>query len=199
MADLDANLASQTLYLEVYINDYSTNLVAEFGRSPDGFYISPDQFQGLGLKIPEWTALADGLVRLDDMAGLSYSFDEAAQILYLNVPHHLLKPQLLDVSGGSQSAEDAEAGDFGAVLNYTFFASYTEENVFSFRDYSTLSGAFEGRAFSEYGVMTSGMLARSHSVEELPHAVRLDTAWKHENPETLTTYKAGDFISGGLD
>ena len=96
---------------------------------------------------------------------------------------------------GLRSTQDPPAqSDYGAVLNYNLFASSGPLNQLSFNG---ASATFDARAFSPYGVLGQSAIVTSNSVIDAG-AIRLDTTFAYSDPRSLTTYRAGDAIAGGL-
>ena len=64
-----------------------------------------------------------------------------------------------------------------------------------------MSGLFDLRGFSPWGVASSGVLVSPDPSAVAPNSyrpVRLNSNWTLSNPDTLTRYRVGDFITGGL-
>src|SRR5262249_45627290 len=59
------------------------------------------------------------------------------------------------------------------------------------------SATFDGRVFTPYGTFSQGALLTS-TVSERFEPLRLNSTFAYSDPETMTTYRAGDTINGGL-
>ncbi|ESW98986.1 fimbrial biogenesis outer membrane usher protein [Mesorhizobium sp. LSJC268A00] len=189
--------AGRSLYLEVFINDVSTKLVGNFIEMPDGgLAAAPQELKEVGLKPPEDIADAGGLVRLDQLADVSFRIDEVAQRLYVTAANDSREARMLDLGLRLQDRPAPQSG-LGAVLNYSLFAS---SNTLFDKDvelFQGVSGGFDARVFSPYGTLSQSFIA-GYSDGRLGGFTRLNTTWSYSDPDRLMTYRAGDFISGGL-
>ncbi|MER8915393.1 fimbrial biogenesis outer membrane usher protein [Mesorhizobium sp. M0761] len=189
--------AGRSLYLEVFINDVSTKLVGNFIEMPDGrLAATPQELKEVGLKPPEDIADAGGLVRLDQLADVSFRIDEVAQRLYVTAANDSREARMVDLGLRLQDRPAPQSG-LGAVLNYSLFAS---SNTLFDKDvelFQGVSGGFDARVFSPYGTLSQSFIA-GYSDGRLDGFTRLNTTWSYSDPDRLMTYRAGDFISGGL-
>ncbi|RWM08342.1 fimbria/pilus outer membrane usher protein [Mesorhizobium sp.] len=193
-----AQTQRRDLYLEVFINDVSTELIGTFTQLPDGgFAATPDELTQVGLKPVESAADGNGLIRLDRLPGVSYRIDEATQRLYVTTTNEGRAARIVDVGGGEKEDRIQPQSGYGAVLNYSLFASSNqlfEKDVDLFQG---ISGGFDARLFSPFGTLSQNFIA-GYSDGEFGGVTRLNTTWSYSDPERLMTYRAGDFISGGL-
>ncbi|MER8896703.1 fimbria/pilus outer membrane usher protein [Mesorhizobium sp. M0676] len=189
--------AGRSLYLEVFINDVSTKLIGSFTQMPDGGLAStPQELKELGLKPPQGAVDTDGLVRLDQLADVSFQIDEAAQRLYVTAANDSREARMVDLGLRLQDRPAPQSG-LGAVLNYSLFAS---SNTLFDKDvelFQGVSGGFDARVFSPYGTLSQSFIA-GYSDGKLGGFTRLNTTWSYSDPDRLMTYRAGDFVSGGL-
>jgi outer membrane usher protein len=188
----------RSLFLEVFINDVSTKLIGNFTQLPDGgLAATPQELKEVGLK-PEADATgADGLVRIDRLADVSFQIDEAAQRLYVTATNDSREARMVDLGLRLQPDRPAPQSGLGAVLNYSLFASSNtlfEKDVELFQG---VSGGFDARVFSPYGTLSQSFIA-GYSDGRLGGFKRLNTTWSYSDPDRLMTYRAGDFVSGGL-
>lgn len=186
------------LYLEVFVNDVSTGLIGAFRQLSDGGLAStPDELQQVGLQPVEGAMGADHLVRVDRLPDVSYRIDEATQRLYVTATNAARSAHVIDIAPqGKQDRLKPQSG-FGGVLNYSLFASINDLKDRTSQLFSGVSGGFDARLFSPYGTLSQGFIV-SLSDGELDGFTRLNTTWSYSDPERLLTYKAGDFVSGGL-
>lgn len=192
--------ASRDLQLEVFINGTSTDLVAAFRQDTDGtLAIEPVQLRNVGIKPDEEAIRPDGLVDIAKLRGVSFDYDEAAQTIHFTVEYDARSARVIDAHERAQ--DDTPAADpqssLGALMNYTLFAGTGGDGIDDMWAFEGASGWFEGRAFSPFGVLASSYIASS-SPDELYGSTRLDTTWSYSNPKWLTTFRAGDVITGGL-
>ncbi|MER9295293.1 fimbrial biogenesis outer membrane usher protein [Mesorhizobium sp. M0621] len=186
------------LYLEVFINDVSSKMIGNFKELPDGgLAATPAELQEVGLKPSEEAIDADGLVRVDRLPAVSFHVDETAQRLYVTTTNDARAARTIDVGPAEKQDRLKPQSGYGAVLNYSLFASSNtlfDNNVELFQG---VSGAFDARAFSPYGTLAQSFIA-GYSEGEFQDFTRLNTTWSYSDPERLVTYRAGDFVSGGL-
>ena len=95
------------------------------------------------------------------------------------------------------TAAPAAQSSLGGLVNYTLFASTGGDEIEDMWNFEGVSGWFEGRAFSPFGVLTTSYIASS-SPSELYNSTRLDTTWSYSSQKWMTTFRAGDVITGGL-
>ncbi|MER9232535.1 fimbrial biogenesis outer membrane usher protein [Mesorhizobium sp. M0622] len=186
------------LYLEVFINDVSTGLIGTFTEFADGgLAATPDELEQVGLKPVEDAIGNDGLVRLDRLPEVAFRIDEATQRLYVTTSNEGRAARVVDIRGTDKEDRLQPQSGYGGVLNYSLFAS---SNSFFDDDldlFQGISGGFDARAFSPFGTLSQSFTA-GYSDSEFGGLVRLNTTWNYSDPKRLMTYRAGDFISGGL-
>ncbi len=193
-----AQTERRDLYLEVFINDASTNLIGTFTQFPDGgLAATPDELAQVGLKPVESAKGSDGLIRVDRLPGATFRIDEATQRLYVTTTNEGRAARIVDLGRGEKEDRIQPQSGYGAVLNYSLFASSNqlfEKDVDLFQG---ISGGFDARLFSPFGTLSQNFIA-GYSDGEFGGFTRLNTTWSYSDPERLMTYRAGDFISGGL-
>jgi outer membrane usher protein len=119
---------------------------------------------------------------LDAVSGLRYRLDEATQELQLTIPPAAFLPSRFDASTAAQSKPTVSPGGF---INYDLLAQRSSNNQVS-------NGLFEIGIFNQQGVGTSTFLWQNRG---LPHDfIRLETAWVHDEPESLARFQVGDGI-----
>lgn len=178
------------LYLEVVLNGLPTGLIAAFVERVDGgLAIDGAELGELGIR-PDPAALApDGQYDLDAMPGLRYVYDPVQQVVAIDTDLTRLKTRVVSASGASDGMPAAESAT-GAALNYSLYGNLADHAF-------AASAALNARAFSPTGLfMQSGIVGYRRGGEF--DALRLDTTFQRSDPVTLRTFKAGDFISGGL-
>lgn len=192
---------TRDLQLEVFINGTSTDLAAVFRQDADGgLAIAPDQLRNVGIRAPEKAIGPDGLVDVAQLAGVSFDYDEASQSIHFSAEFDALSERVIEAherAWNEPPSTDAQSS-LGALMNYTLYTSTGGDDIDDMWDFEGVSGWFEGRIFSPFGVFTNSYVA-SVSSNELYDSTRLDTTWSYSNPEWLTSFRAGDVISGGLN
>ncbi|MGU3494052.1 fimbria/pilus outer membrane usher protein [Xanthobacteraceae bacterium A53D] len=196
---LVADTRRHDLQLEVFINGVTTGLVGAFQRNLDGtIAVTPEEWTEVGLK-PHPAAIGpDGLVLIDRLPGVSYAYDDACQCLQVTTTDAYRVPRVLDAGPAQKPGGAAAAGDFGGFLNYTLFANLQNQGSFTFPAFQGLSGTFDGVLFSPFGNLNQSFIATTDATFGLPEVIRLSSSWSYFDPASLTSYVAGDLISGGL-
>src|SRR3974390_152433 len=187
---------ARPLQLEVTINGSETHLIGSFMLLGSGrIAVRRAELIEIGLN-PRGYASPDKLIILDDLAGLSYKYDEAAQRILIKAPDELLIRKDYDASNRTSDAIPAKS-DYGAVLNYNLFgASASQPNVQLFA-FNGASATLDARAFTPFGTVGQSAILRTLSNGQFD-ALRLDSTFTYSDPETIIKYRAGDAISGGL-
>ncbi|MBB4610749.1 fimbria/pilus outer membrane usher protein [Sphingomonas yabuuchiae] len=189
--DVDPSRQEQALQLEVYLNDKPTGYVASFTQRADGSFTAPvAQLRTLGVKVPPDAETGD--VPLERISGLRYRYEQMRQIMWLAAGPTVQNPTLIDGGRGDRSGLTPDRPPFGAVLDYTLFASGDRSAVGP--RFTGASGAFGTRVFGAFGLFESsavGLLSGG------PRFTRLATSYSYEDPRRLVTLRAGDTINGG--
>jgi outer membrane usher protein len=182
------------LLLEVHINGRSIGKIGEFTLRRNKLMARPSELRDLGLQVPLSRASeADALISLSDLPGVSWTIDEKNQILNIIVGNGGLQPTLLRPEEEQTGRRVIESGR-GLTLNNDIIGTYAAGKT-------TVSGAFDMRAFSPWGVTSSGWLANVGSGSTGPtrnSAIRLDTGYSFADVNSLRRYSLGDFINGSL-
>ncbi|HEX5279899.1 MAG TPA: fimbria/pilus outer membrane usher protein [Micropepsaceae bacterium] len=191
-APSDSGSASDMLLLQVFVNGHDTGKIGEFTQRNGTLFIKPDELDDLGFRLPAGPLPGDGLVPLRSLPGLQYRLDQRTQTIQVTAPNGILKPELLFAGATAGPPIPVESG-IGATLNYDLVGT-------SSAGQNALGGQFDLRGFSPWGVgSTSFLVSPQQSAMQTGYkAVRLDSTWTVSDPDTLTRYRAGDFINGGL-
>ena len=189
-ARLEQLQANETLELAVVVNGSATGKIGEFIARGDSLFARGEELDRLGFQIHRAPG-ANGLVLLSGITGLTTRIDQGSQTLYVTALSKFIQPTLI---GGEPDSNDykVESGT-GAVLDYDVVGTSADGR-------KSASGLFDARAFSRYGVISSGLLVNSSPNRNggSSNVVRLDTAYVYSDPGTLRRYRFGDFITGGL-
>lgn len=194
---------ARQLQLEVYINDVSTELIATFRQDDTGsLFIEPVQLRNVGITPVESAAGADGWIDISRLPDVTARYDESSQSIYFTLSVAARASKVIDASNRSDRDEDEEAQDratsnLGGLMNYTIYGSSGGDRWSDIADFNGVSALLEGRVFGPLGVLSSSQLL-STSQLDLFDTRRLDTIWSYSDEDTLTTYRAGDLITGGL-
>jgi len=185
----DADAASRDLQLEVIINDFPTDLIGRFHDEDGRLSATPTELESVGLAVPKGTEPdADGRVALDQLPEVKYTFEERMQRIRFTVGEEAQQPHVVKFQDRTEPA--AHSG-LGLVLNYDVLGTRS-------LDSTGVDGAFEGRLFSSYGVLSSGFLGSYDESGNRNRFVRLDTTYTYSDPDAMTRLRFGDVISGGL-
>jgi outer membrane usher protein len=191
----DAAQHHQMLLLAVVVNDYSTGMIGEFFVDGGRLFANRDELSKLGFQIPATVPVAsDGLIALSGLPNFTARIDHAEQMLYVTAGTEWLSPTILGARA-AQTNYIVESG-LGATLNYDLIATSVDGRRFG-------TGAFDFRAFSPWGVLSSEQIAflRPESSEletDGDRVIRLDTGYVYSDPRSLRRYRLGDYISGAL-
>ncbi len=189
----------QSLQLEVFINDASTGLIGTFQQGADGNIGSTArELTDIGLKVPAATNPSkkdDAEISLSNLPGVSYRLDMKSQSLYITAGDGARVPRKVDLNP-RKKAPLAQTGT-GAVLNYSLFSSTDNLLADDVQPFRGISGGFDARFFSPLGSLDQSFSA-SLSDGDLGGFKRLNSTWSYSDQERAITYKAGDFVSGGL-
>lgn len=188
------------LQLEVFINGASRELIAAFHQDADGaLAIAPDQLRNVGIYPAREAMRPDGLVDIARLPGVTYEYDEASQSIHFNVQFDSLSARVINAHEGTGKERVPEArSGLGGLVNYSLYASTGGGEIENIWNFEGVSGWFEGRLFSPLGVLTNSYVAR-FSPNDRYHSTRLNTTWAYSNPKWMTTFRAGDVITGGLN
>lgn len=193
----DVNPPRLEYQLDVSINGQPTNLVARFADLGEGHFASPaSELRQLGFSIAETTP-DDELVALDGLPGLAYIYDEANQSISLIAADDLRVRKTYDARGEAPQSKVTPAG-YGAVLNYDIFAAAGGDNSFSgysSQDFTGVNATLDARAITPQGILSQTAILGTTLADET-NALRLETTYTFSNEDNLTTWRAGDFISG---
>jgi outer membrane usher protein len=188
--------ADQSLLLDVQVNGHSIGKIGEFTLRHGKLMIRPDELRDLGFRLPASLVLsADGLITMSDMPGLIWSLDQTNLELYVTASDNRLLPIVLQPGARDALSERRviESGT-GVTLNYDTVGSFSSGQTGG-------TGSMDLRAFSPWGIVSSGWLAFAGSTSSgsgTNTAIRLDSAYTFADVNTLRRYSLGDFITGGL-
>jgi outer membrane usher protein len=182
----------QVLMLDLQVNGYWVGKIGEFLLRDGELLARSDELSALGFRLPGDLELkADALVNVSKLPRLTLQLNQANQTLSVTAPHERLAPVLLDV-GDKTKRRGAVESATGATLNY-------DVNATSVAGRMGASGLLDLRAFSQWGVLSSGVLAYAGARDTgTASLVRLDSTYTFSDPMKLRRYRVGDFINDGL-
>ena len=180
--------ANQTLYLDLVLDGNVVRTLVPATQRGGRLFLPPDELRLAGLEIPAGLPVEpDGLVAVDAVPGLGATFDAAQQRLVL-APDRSLR-RLQNLGYRTPSAVQAQR-DRGVRLDWDAFGRTAG-------DIQTLSLGTALRAFGRWGTFETTGVSRFDDSGSDAYA-RLDTRWTYSDPLRLTTWTAGDVVSGGL-
>lgn len=186
------------LYLEVSINGAAMQQIGHFTILPDGrLAASADELRQIGIKPPGGTTGADGLIIIDDIGSIHYVIDHPAQKINFSVGDHGREPERIDAADRNDTAPGQTQSAFGAVVDYTLFAATNSLVKGQDGFFQGVSGLFDARLFGRYGLLRSSFIS-NYNADGRADYRRLATSWSLSDPSTMTSYRMGDLISGGL-
>ena len=179
--------------LEVVVNGFSTNKVADVVQQGDRLFIKGADLTELGLRVPPGTpARSEDLYAIDTLPDVSARIDSANQILEVTAADSALLTKELRLRGPEDMGTAVESGT-GFTVNYDVNGAHTNGLTYG-------SGLFEGRVFSPLGVASTDFLAFAGSTfgETRSAPIRLDSSYVYSDFESENRYLLGDMITGGL-
>lgn len=184
LADEAADPAvDETFLLEVRVNGQPTGKIGEFTLRRGILMARPAELRDLGFRVPNTLAIsADGLVALGSVPGLTWIVD--VKNLELNVIANtnsmlptVLQPVTRELAGDHRVIESGT----GITLNYDTVGTFSSGN-------RSGTGSLDLRAFSPWGIASSGWLAYAGSSPTGSGsnvAVRLDSAYSFADINSL--------------
>ena len=192
-----ANGASsgELLLLDVEVNGRPIGKIGEFTLRGNKLFARPSELHDLGFRLPQSRSAGNGLISLSNLAGVTWRLDQANQALHITASDASLLPTILRPAGSEEGdAHRAIESGTGTTLNYDVVSTFGAGQTGA-------SGSLDMRAFSPWGVASSGWLAYAGSIASGPGsntAIRLDSTYMFSNVNRLQRYTAGDFITTGL-
>ena len=120
---------------------------------------------------------------LQAMAGTQYSLDEGKQLLSIEFPAAAFKH--FDIDRVAQPAA-LSASSKGLLFNYDLLAQRSDNG-------NQVAGYFEAGTATDFGVGLSTFV--STRLQDRQQAIRLDSRWTVDQPQSLASWRVGDAIS----
>ena len=182
-----ARIGPQALYLDILMDGVVVRPLVRFEDIGGHLSVDPAELDAIGLLLPaQAVAGAHGLVALDDIPGLGWAYNAAAQQVVLTPPASLRRANLL---GYQPPPPTRISRDQGVVVDWDLYGQHTAQ-------VSEASLGTGLRWFGPFGTIESTGVARVGRGSA--GYQRLDTRWTYSDPRRMWTFTAGDFISGGL-
>ncbi len=181
------------LQLEVFLNGDARELISSFRLYANGHITSPaSELIEIGLQLPANMEKAPE-VDLGSLPGVSFTYDEAQQSIRFTTSARALRPVTLDGRPSAAFVRPATP-PLGTVLNYTLFASGSDRE--GQQTFDGLSGGFDLRTFGRFGLIENTFAVRTGGPDD--DFIRLDSLYMHEDFDGVSSFSAGDFVSGGF-
>ncbi|MEW7849121.1 fimbria/pilus outer membrane usher protein [Massilia aurea] len=183
-ADLVAAQPTE-LYLDVSIDGQATGLLVAVMQQGASLRMTVESLRELGLD-PARFGVADRTdFLLDEIDGMTWRYDSAAQTLALTLSDRLRVARV--ISARSVRASGAGQASRGVLLNYNVFAQSSGGSVASNLDL---------RYFDPRGSLTSTGAAILRGEER--GYTRYDTTWIQADQDRLSTVQLGDTVTPAL-
>lgn len=125
---------------------------------------------------------------LDALPEAHYRIEKSSGTLDLKVPATLLR--ITQMQGVTRTRVKPAPSPFGAYLNYSLSMTGSDQSRFG-----TTGGALlDSGVFGPWGSLTASAVTRR--LDGHNQTVRLDTTWIRDQPDSLSTFRIGDSISG---
>ncbi|AYF88500.1 fimbrial biogenesis outer membrane usher protein [Pseudomonas sp. DY-1] len=181
---------SYQLYLQLQVNQMPTQRIIPVTVQGGRYLVDAEELRSVGVRVPDGV---QGPTALDGIPGLGSHYNEAQQQLELTLPSDWLPRQQL----GQTSVYDMTPAqsDLGLLFNYDLFYNHSEDGA------HYLSGLLEQRAFGGFGVLDNTGVYR-HSFDDFATEDdgyrRFDSFWRYNDQPRMTSYQAGDLVTGAL-
>jgi outer membrane usher protein len=168
-----------------------TGMVGEFIERDGMLLAMPADLRSLGLKPLPGAAENDATpISLSELPGIKAQVQEQTQRLEITADSRSLIATKLGVTGVAEIGEP-DRSPYGAAFNYDVLATRAAGQI-------TGGALTDFRFFGPYGTFSStGLGSFSPALSQGPFA-RLDTAWTYSDPDSISRYRVGDVITGGL-
>ncbi|GGA16748.1 fimbria/pilus outer membrane usher protein [Neptunicoccus cionae] len=183
------------LFLEVYVNSKTTQLIAEFTHHTDNRFSSPrSELEEIGIRPPLGVSKT---VYLDTIEGLTFRYNMEAQAIYISAPFRSLLPI---VSSARRKPEMiAPERSFGAVVNYALTANLGPNSSGSGMHFRGYSGSLNGWVFAPFGALSSsGFFNSPGGSLGTPDFIRQETKLEFNNTKHALSLSFGDLQSSSV-
>ncbi|HEY6926807.1 MAG TPA: fimbria/pilus outer membrane usher protein [Steroidobacteraceae bacterium] len=181
--------AAEETWLSVNLNGSATEQVVLALREGPDIFIDVDDLKKLQLLVHPTTRLSYGgktYCRLHDIPGMAYRTDERQQTLFIQADATLFHPKTV-IAHSLASGVRPTLPPNGAFLNYDLLGSRVA-------GIAQTSALVEGDLFGPLG---SGLIRfQEQDTTGTLHSVRLEMTWTRDLPDTVTSLRLGDSITG---
>jgi outer membrane usher protein len=196
-ADVDTDTsADETLLLDLEVNGHALGKLGEFTLRRGSLLARPAELRDLGFKIPDGLGRGNRLIELSDLPGLTWQLDMQNQLVRIAVSDLDLAPTIV------RPGEDTYPRDHRVVESGTgLTVNYDVVDTIA-GDGNGVSAGLDSRAFSPWGILSSGLLAfagtNANPSVTADQVVRLDSTYTYADVNSMRRYSLGDFISNSL-
>lgn len=182
--------AAQPLVLDVRINGLPQDVTRPVLQRADRLLFTAPDLQAWRLVVPPRPALQQNgtdYYDLADLPGVRVTLDPASQTARIDAPPDAFTPY--SRRAAAMPRAPLSASTFGTFLNYDVALQRDRRGTGA-------SGYFDAAASGDWGVVSNSFVAGQSALgNQTRGATRLDTAWRHDDPDRLTRFTAGDSIS----
>lgn len=171
--------------LEVVVNGEANGQIAPFVRREGRWFMRAGDLRALGLtsaRLPQHDATE---VALDSLDGIRATYNAAHQTLALQVGDAWLAPYPL---GSPRPVIVSATSGTGVLVNYDGYVQRDRRTRASV--WSEIRGFWPGGTVRQTGLVEYSAWRHGYR--------RYDTWWQHDDPARVTTWAAGDVITGSL-
>ena len=181
--------AGAEAWLEVNLNGHATDRVVLAIRTGDEVLVSVEDLESLHLRVPPTGTISRAgraYCRLEDIPGMTFRIDERQQVLFIQAGATLFESSTVTAHSLASSARPTLPPN-GAFLNYDLLASRITGST-------QASALLEGNLFGPLGSGRVRFLEQE--TDGTAHGIRLEATWTRDFPDTVTSLKLGDSITG---
>ncbi|MGR9116060.1 MAG: fimbria/pilus outer membrane usher protein [Gammaproteobacteria bacterium] len=173
--------------LAIQVNGRDLKQTAQLLQSDGALYVDVVDLRDWRFRIPE-EAVASSYGNRSyysfEALGLSYSIDEARQLLMIEAPPQAFLP--IRISGSALMFSKPDPSTLGGFVNYDLFAQSSSQGT-------SVDSLFEVGAFNGWGLGVGSFLVRD--LGDASRVIRLDTTWTLDRPEQLASLRLGDAVA----
>ena len=176
------------LYLDVSVDGQATGLLVSVIQIGTRLRMTVESLRELGLDPARFGVAGRTDFLLDEIDGMTWRYDSAAQTLALTLSDRLRVARVLSArTARTNSASSAGQASRGMLLNYNVFAQSSGGSVASNLDL---------RYFDAHGTLSSSGAAILRG--EQKGYTRYDTTWIQADQARLSTLQVGDTVTPAL-
>jgi outer membrane usher protein len=198
IADAAVETNSHDLYLDIIVNnERMRRFVAVRQEAGGGFSINPDDLRASGILPDRAAQRKDGRIDLARLPEVTVEYDAPSQALLFHASDKARVARRVSPRTGLDPLDPADPRNkvqtgAGALMNYALYANGAYGPDDPEFDFGGVSGTFQARMFSPIGIAENSFSLSGGQLR------RLDTFLARSDPVTMTTYRGGDLITGGL-